>query len=89
MQHRELQPIIVCSSDDPGLTLAYFTARSKMRLRLFYREKVKTVFFSETIAVPDLKVGRCRQLVAVIKLCEYSRSRSFLDHGPRLFTYEN
>ena len=30
MQHRGLQPIIVCSNDDPGLTLTYFTARSNM-----------------------------------------------------------
>ena len=27
MYHWGLQPIIVCSSDDPGLTLTYFTAR--------------------------------------------------------------
>ena len=30
MWHRELQPIIVCSNDDPGLTLTYFTARSNL-----------------------------------------------------------
>ena len=60
-----------------------------MRLRLFYRDKVKTVFFSETIAVPDLKVGRCRQLVEAMKLYKYSRSRSFLDLESMLFTYEN
>ena len=28
MQHRGLQPIIVCLNDDPGVTLTYFTARS-------------------------------------------------------------
>ena len=28
MQHRGLLPIIVCSNDDPGFTLTYFTARS-------------------------------------------------------------
>ena len=28
MMQRGLQPIIVCSNDDPGLTLTYFTARS-------------------------------------------------------------
>ena len=28
MQHRGLQPIIVCSNDDPGATLTYFTAMS-------------------------------------------------------------
>ena len=44
--------------------------------------------FSETIADCDLKVCRYRQLIELMKVCEYSRSRSFLDHGPRSFTYE-
>ena len=30
MLHRGLQPIIVCSNDDPGLTFTYFTARSNL-----------------------------------------------------------
>ena len=34
-------------------------------------EKDKTVDFSETIAACDLKVGRCRQLIEIIKVCEY------------------
>ena len=34
-------------------------------------EKVKTVDFSESIAASDLKVGRCRQLIEVMKVCEY------------------
>ena len=32
---------------------------------------MKTVDFSETIAVCDLKVGRCRQLIEIMKVCEY------------------
>ena len=28
-------------------------------------------FFSETIAASDPKVGRCRQLIAFLKVCEY------------------
>ena len=28
-------------------------------------------FFSETIAASDLKVGRCRQLIEFMKVCEY------------------
>ena len=28
-------------------------------------------FFSETIAASDLKVGRCRQLIELMKVCEY------------------
>ena len=51
--------------------------------------KVKTVDFSETIAACDLKVGRCRQLIEFIKVCDYLRSRSFLDLGPRSCTYKN
>ena len=30
MWHGGLQPIIVCSNDDPGVTLTYFTARSNL-----------------------------------------------------------
>ena len=37
----------------------------------FLWEKVKTEDFSETIAACDLKVGRCRQLIEIMKVCEY------------------
>ena len=30
MLHRGLQPIIVCSNDDPKVTFTYFTARSNL-----------------------------------------------------------
>ena len=36
--------------------------------------------FSETIAACDLKVGRCRQPIQLMKVCEYLRSMSFLYH---------
>ena len=39
---------------------------------------MKTEDFSETIAASDLKVGRCRQLIELMKLCEYRRSRSYI-----------
>ena len=32
---------------------------------------MKTLDFSETIAASDLKVGRCRQLIEVMKVYEY------------------
>ena len=32
---------------------------------------MKTVDFSDTIAVGDLKVGKCRQLIELMKVCEY------------------
>ena len=31
----------------------------------------KNVDFSETIAACGLKVGRCRQLIEIMKVCEY------------------
>ena len=31
---------------------------------------METVDFSETIAACDLKVGRCRQLIEIMKVCE-------------------
>ena len=43
-------------------------------------KKVKTVDLPESIAASDLKVGRCRQLIEVMKVCEYWRSRSFRYH---------
>ena len=43
---------------------------------------MRKVEFSETIADCDLK------LIELMKICEYI-SRSFLDLGPRSFTYEN
>ena len=49
---------------------------------------MKTVDFSETIEACDLKVGRYRQVNDFMKVCEYWRSRSFLDLGPRLL-YKN
>ena len=43
---------------------------------------MKTVDFSETIAASDLKQ------MDLMKICEYGRSRSFLDLGPRSCTYK-
>ena len=71
MYHPGLQTIIVCSNDDPWVTLTYFTARSNLVTLFFLWEKVKTVDFSETIAASDLKIGRCRQLIEFMKVCEY------------------
>ena len=71
MYHRGLQPIIVCSNDDPGLTLTYFAARSNLVTYAFLYEKVKTVDFSETIAAIDLKICRSRHLNECMKVYEY------------------
>ena len=56
MQHRVLEYYHVCSNDDLGLTLIYFTARSNLVPYAFVWEKGKTVDFSETIVVYDLNV---------------------------------
>ena len=45
--------------------------------------------FLDTIAVCDLKVGRCRHVLEFMKVCEYLMSMSFLDLGPSSVTYEN
>ena len=49
----------VYSNDDPVLTLTYFTARSNLLPYVFVWEKGKTMDFSETIVVCDIKIGRC------------------------------
>ena len=48
-----------CSNDDSGLTLTYFMARSNFVRYAFVWEEGKTMDFSETIVVCDVKVGRC------------------------------
>ena len=47
----------------------------------FSMEKVKTLNFSGSFVACDLKVGRYRQHVELMKCCEYKRSRSFFDLG--------
>ena len=50
---------------------------------------MKTVDFSETIEACDLKAGRYKQLIDFMNVCEYGRSKSLLDLGPRSCTYKN
>ena len=57
MQHRVLEYYQVCSNDDPGLTLTYFTARSNLVPYAFVWEKGKTMDFSEIIIFYDLKLA--------------------------------
>ena len=84
VQHWAFEYYQVCLNDDTGLTLTYFTARSNLVSYTFVWEKVKTMDFSETIVVYDVKVGRCSQLNEYMKLYEYQRSRSLIDLGPNL-----
>ena len=57
MHHRVLDYYQVCSNDDPWLTLTYFTARSNLVPYAVIWEKGKTMDFSETIVVYDLKLA--------------------------------
>ena len=57
MHHWMLEYYQVFSNDDPGLTLTYFTARSNLVPYAFVWEKGKTVDFSATIVVYDLKLA--------------------------------
>ena len=61
----------MCTNDDPGMTLTYFKAMSKLVTQAYLQEKVKTVGFSETVEDCDLKVGRCRQLIEFMTVCKY------------------
>ena len=45
------------SNHDPGLTLTYFTLRSNLVTQAFVWEKVKIIYFLETIAALGLKVA--------------------------------
>ena len=71
MSQQGLQPIILYSNDDPGVTLTYFTAKVKFANRFFYRKKGKTVDFSETVAASDMKGSRRIHLIECMKICEY------------------
>ena len=54
---RVLKYYQVCSNDDTGLTFTYFTARSNLVPCDVVWEKCKTIDFSETIVVYDLKLA--------------------------------
>ena len=83
MQHLVLKCYQVYSNDDPVLTLTYFTAMSNLVHYAFVWEKGKTMDFSKTIVVRDIKVGRSSRLNEYMNLDEYQKSRSFIDLCPR------
>ena len=56
--------------------MTYFTARLNLVPYAFVWEKGKTMDFSETTVVYDVKVVRCSQLNDYMNLYEYQRSRS-------------
>ena len=82
-QHRVLEYYKVCSTDNLGLTMTYFTARSNFVPYAFVWEKGNIMDFSETIVVYDITFGRFIQQKECMNLYEYQRSRSFIDLHPR------
>ena len=56
MQCWVLEYYQICSSDDPRLTLTYFTARSNLVPYAFVWEKGKTIDISESSVVYYVKV---------------------------------
>ena len=70
MQHRGLKLYKVYINGDPRLTLTYFTARSNLETG-FSLGKSENSGFLETIAACDLKIGRGRQIIEFMKVCEY------------------
>ena len=71
MQHWVLKYYQVCSNDDTGLTLIYFTAKSNLVPYAFVWEKSNIMDFSETIMVYNIKVSRFIQLNEYMNLYEY------------------
>ena len=73
MHHWVLKYYIVCSNDDLGLTLTYFTARSNSVPYAFVWGKGKTMDFSETIVVCGLKLATDdrsdKEFLLTSKLC--------------------
>ena len=49
MYHRGLLPIIVCSIDDPGVTLTYLTARSNLKTSAFLIGKSENWIFQKLL----------------------------------------
>ena len=73
MHRRVLKYYQICSNDDPLLTLTYFMARSNLVPYTFVWEKGKTMDYSETIVVYDLKLATDdrsdKKLLLTSKLC--------------------
>ena len=86
MQHRVLEYYQVCSNDNTGLTLTYFTTKSNLVPYAFVWEKGKTMDFLEAIVVYDVKVASCSSLNDYMN---YQRSWSFIDLGPRSLRFNS
>ena len=83
IQHWVLEYYQVCSNDDPGFTMTYFTARSNLVPYAFVWEKGQTMDFSETIAVYDFKLATQdrsdKKFLLTSKLCPLNFKEIFLN----------
>ena len=90
IHHRVLVYYQVCSNDDRGLTLTYFTAMSDLIHYGLVGENGKTMDFFRCFVVCDVKIGRCSQLNEYVNLYVYQWSRSFMifiqGHSDSTFT---
>ena len=84
-------PYFCCKLRYMGMPYMYSEMQNKLsKTRESPLESMGQIISSRCpIATCDLKVCRCRKLIEIMKVCEYGRSRSFLDLRPRPFTYEN
>ena len=62
MLHPRLKSIIICPNINPGLTVTYFTIRSKVATKAFIWENVTIMYSLEIIAACDLEVGSCEAI---------------------------
>ena len=60
-----------------------------MVTKAFVWEKVKIIYFLETIAALGLKVASSIQLNEFMKLSEYQRSRSFFDLDQKSLRFQS
>ena len=87
MQHRVLEYYQIPSNDDPGLNLTNFTTRSNLVPYTFVWEKGKTMDFSGTIVVYDLKLATDDRSFNFDSEC-YSKHQ-LIHFIPSLSAYEN
>ena len=85
--------ILICSTSWTSTYHSLFKWLPWVDLDLFYgKVKFGNLWISigrcKSIAACDLKAGRPRQLIELVKVCVYWGSRSFLDLGPKSFTYK-
>ena len=62
--------------------------RSNLVTSAFVWEKMKIIYFLETVEAFDLKVGLSIQINELMKLSEYRRSRSYFDLGQRSLRFQ-